>query len=288
MGGSPDAPFVRLSRGCWSRAGAVSSPKTSSYSSSASAGRARSATAGAGCFGPLIVRCLRRSLACSRRGGARDWSSDHRRCCAGTGNSCVADGRIRVGVPGVRRSMIASASSFYASHARTRVGATHRIAGELLKLGLRVSPSTIRRIPLANQLGPAPRRSGPELATVPPAASGRHARLRFLHRRDDLAAPLLRALLHRTREPPCPPGGPHHQSEWRLGDPTSAQPELHRRLRANAIPGPRPRQQVRHRLRRRLPQRADQGHPHADPRTTSERLRRASCAPSAPSVSTGC
>jgi putative transposase len=36
-----------------------------------------------------------------------------------------------------------------------------RIAGELLKLGLRVSPSTVRRMLLSAGYGPAPRRSGP-------------------------------------------------------------------------------------------------------------------------------
>src|SRR3954454_19483516 len=36
-----------------------------------------------------------------------------------------------------------------------------RIAGELLKLGVRVSPSTVRRLLLSEGLMPAPRRSGP-------------------------------------------------------------------------------------------------------------------------------
>jgi transposase InsO family protein len=36
-----------------------------------------------------------------------------------------------------------------------------RIAGELRKLGLRLSPSTVRRLLLGNGLSPAPRRAGP-------------------------------------------------------------------------------------------------------------------------------
>src|SRR6266571_3107102 len=36
-----------------------------------------------------------------------------------------------------------------------------RIAGELLKLGLYVSPSTVRRTLTGSGLGPAPRRAGP-------------------------------------------------------------------------------------------------------------------------------
>jgi len=36
-----------------------------------------------------------------------------------------------------------------------------RIAGELLKLGVRISPSTVRRLILSAGLKPAPRRAGP-------------------------------------------------------------------------------------------------------------------------------
>jgi putative transposase len=85
-----------------------------------------------------------------------------------------------------------------------------RIAGELRKLCLRVSPSTSgapdcqRRCASAEAFGTEP-------APVP-APTGRHMLAwdfftvqTILHRRDDLGPPLLRALLHRTREPACPP-----------------------------------------------------------------------------------
>src|SRR6266571_1107515 len=44
-----------------------------------------------------------------------------------------------------------------------------RIAGELLKLGLRVSPSTVRRILLTGRSGPTLRRSGPSWRQFLPA-----------------------------------------------------------------------------------------------------------------------
>ena len=123
-----------------------------------------------------------------------------------------------------------------------------RIAGELRKLGLRVSPSTIRRILLANRLGPAPRRSGPswreflrlqaasmlacDFFTVETISLRRFYVLFFIELE--------------SRRPHC---WLHDQPDGRLGDPTGAQPQLHRHLRADAVPDPRPRQQVQRRFR---------------------------------------
>ena len=50
-----------------------------------------------------------------------------------------------------------------------------RIAGELLKLGLRVSPSTVRRLLLAGRAWAGAEACGAELAGLPPPASREHA-----------------------------------------------------------------------------------------------------------------
>jgi tetratricopeptide (TPR) repeat protein len=59
------------------------------------------------------------------------------------------------------------------SRERTHFWAYQRIAGELLKLGLRVSPRTVRRILLTAGSGRAAA-SGPELAAIPAPAGGQN------------------------------------------------------------------------------------------------------------------
>jgi putative transposase len=76
-----------------------------------------------------------------------------------------------------------------------------RIAGELIKLGFRISPSTVRRLLASAGLEPAPRRSAVSWPAFLRRQAREHARLRLLHGRDGHAASPVRALLHRARQP---------------------------------------------------------------------------------------
>jgi putative transposase len=87
-----------------------------------------------------------------------------------------------------------------------------RICGELAKLGFGVSPTSIPRLLATAKLGPAPRRAGPSWREFLRAGAGGHRRLRFLHRRERLLAPLLRSLLHRARKPAGLARRLHHES----------------------------------------------------------------------------
>lgn len=100
------------------------------------------------------------------------------------------------------------------------------IAGEINGLGLRVSATTLRKILRQAGLGPAGKPWRTLMARVSAAASSEHARRRFLHRRDDLAAAHLRPLLHRTRKPPCSHRWLHRQSNRSLGYPAGASVRL--------------------------------------------------------------
>lgn len=147
-----------------------------------------------------------------------------------------------------------------------------RIAGELLKLGHRVSPSTVRRLLLAAGLKPAPRRSGPswrsflrqqaasvlacDFFTVETISLRRFYVLFFIE--------LESRRVHLAGCTTNPTGAWVTQQARNLS---------FTGLFERTLPHSRPRQQVQRRLRRGLPQRRDQGDPHTDPRTPGKRLR---------------
>jgi putative transposase len=150
-----------------------------------------------------------------------------------------------------------------------------RIAGELLKLGLRVSPSTVRRLLLGAGLQPAPRREGAswrdflrqqaastlacDFFTVETISLRRFYVLFFIElgsRRVQLAGCTTN------------PSGAWVTQQARNLSFT----RVFERMR---FPHPRPRQQIHGGLRRGLSQRRHQSDPHPDPGATGERLRRA-------------
>src|SRR6266545_1143838 len=72
--------------------------------------------------------------------------------------------------------------------------------------------------------GPSTAADGHHLAGVPPPAGRRDRGLRFLHRRQHLAATVVRAVLHRTRHATCASGRRDRQPGPRLGHPAGPQP----------------------------------------------------------------
>jgi Homeodomain-like domain len=150
-----------------------------------------------------------------------------------------------------------------------------RISGELAKLGLPVSPSTVRRLLARPGLGPAPRTSGPGWARVPARPGRDHPRLRLLHRRERVPAPLLRVVLHRPREPARLAGRLLAQPDRRVGHPAGTQPRPRPRRRGRALADPRPRQQIQRHLRPGVRQRRDPGRRDAGASAAGKRHRRA-------------
>ena len=108
---------------------------------------------------------------------------------------------------------------------------------------------------------PRTRPNGGVVDNVSTRSSRRHRRVRLLHHRHRHAAPLLRLVLHRTRHPPRAPRRHHDQPDRRLDDPS--RPELQHGLRTqDSVPDPRRRRPVRRRVRRSLPKRRRDDHPH--------------------------
>ena len=72
--------------------------------------------------------------------------------------------------------------------------------------------------------------------------SATYARRRFLHRRDDLAPTAVRALLHRTGQPPCAHRGLHGESERAVGDTAGAATDVDSSRTPRVVPlsAPRP------------------------------------------------
>ncbi len=106
-----------------------------------------------------------------------------------------------------------------------------RICGELGKLGFRVSPTSIRRLLARARLDPAPRRAGPSWREFLHAQAASIVACDFFTVETRVPAPLLRAVLHRPRQPARLACRLHEEPERRVGHPAGAQPRS-RLLRA--------------------------------------------------------
>ena len=98
-----------------------------------------------------------------------------------------------------------------------------RIRGELLKLGIRVSATTIATVLRTSGLGPAPRR-GPTWKEFLRSQAAGILGLRLPHGGDDPAEDPVRARVVRARDEESPPGRSDGEARLHLGHPGSREP----------------------------------------------------------------
>ncbi len=119
---------------------------------------------------------------------------------------------------------------------------------------------------------PCSRPNGRVVDDVSARASRRDRRPRLLYRRYRHAAPLLRLVLHRTRDPPRAPRRitTNPTGAWTT---QAARNFMMRYEPDDPVPDPRRRRPVHRRVRRNLPKRRHDDHPHTAVHARRERLR---------------
>jgi hypothetical protein len=226
-------------------------------------------TPGPGCSPPTECCSWRSAGCCHGHAGRCSWCSQ-RRCCAGTGAWWPVAGHYPTTHQG-RPALPDDIQQLIVRLAREnpRWG-YQRIHGELLRCGVRVSASSIRRVLRAHGLDPAPRRAqaswraflrhrppGSWPATFSPSTRSSYS-------------VCMCAVRNRTRKPTGAPCRRHRSSDWVVGRPAGPQPGRHPRRagRGLDVPDPRPGRQVHQGVRRRVALDRGRGDLRARPRPT--------------------
>ena len=150
-----------------------------------------------------------------------------------------------------------------------------RIEGELRKLGIRVSATTVRSLLRVARLGPCAAARRADLVPVPAGSGGWHRRVRLLHGRDRLAPDAVRPRVHRAGQPADPRESGNGAPGLGVGHPAGAQPgsRARRSHQPSPVPHPGPGREVHGPVRHGAALGGDPGHPHPGPGTERQCLR---------------